>query len=109
MNGNPYMVPDHPDDMLIIASGDMKLNGDPTGGGKTAEGLIYGGSSCKFNGKPVIHGQIICKSNPDPPGSLDLQDVNEIDGELKLTYGCTGLMDDFPVMAAVERTWSHVW
>ncbi len=109
LNGNPYMEPAHPDSIMILAAGDIKINGDPSGGHDTMEGLIYAGSQCVINGKPVIYGQLVCRDNPDPPGSLQITDNSEIDGEFKLTFQCGGILGDTDPNLIPGRMWSHIW
>ena len=41
--GNPFLTAAHADSILIMAAGDVKINGNPTGGNENFEGLIYAG------------------------------------------------------------------
>ena len=110
MNGNPYLTPAHPDSIMMIAEGDLKLNGSPASGFDTFEGLVYGGAQCEMNGDPVIHGQLICKNNPDPPGSEDIVSVNKLNGDMELTFMCGGIFAGAGgVVPIAGRNWSHVW
>ncbi len=109
MNGNPYLMSAHPDSILMIADGDLKLNGNPTGGFDSFEGLVYGGAQCEMNGDPVLHGQLLCKNNADPAGSLDIVQVNKINGNMKLTYMCGGIFAPAPAAPVSGRMWNHLW
>ena len=110
MNGNPYLRSAHPDSILMIADGDLKLAGDPIAGYGTFGGLIYGGAQCEMNGNPVLHGQLLCKNNADPAGSLDIVQVNKINGNMKLTYMCGGIFAGADKATPIAgRMWSHVW
>ena len=109
MNGDPYMTAAHPDDILIIAEGDVKLNGNPIGGNDSFEGLIYAGAQCVVDGDPILHAQLICADNPNPPGATAVSDVNVIQGNMQLTYMCGGLLANKESTPLAERMWSHVW
>ena len=107
--GDPYMVPAHPDSILIVADGDLKLNGNPAGGDQNYEGLAYAGSQCEVSGTPVMFGQLVCRNDPNPVGSEDWVDENNVSGDLRLTYNCGGMLGGGGVRPINGRTWSHVW
>ena len=107
--GDPYMVPAHSDSLLIIAEGDVMVNGNPVAGEITFEGLIYAGAQCEISGNPVIYGQVVCRDDPNPPGSLELASENLVSGNMQLTYTCGGLMAHRPPWPIGERMWNHVW
>ncbi len=109
INGNPYMTTAHSDSILIIAEGDVKLNGNPVGGADNFEGLVYAGAQCEVSGAPSIFGQLICKDNPNPPGSEPWVAENVISGDMTLRYMCGGPLAQFPATPLAERMWSHVW
>ena len=110
VSGNSYLMPAHPDSILMIADGDLKLNGNPTGGYDTFEGLIYGGAQCEVGGNPVFHGQLLCKNNADPTGSRDIVQENKLNGNMKLTYMCGGIFAGAANASPISgRMWSHVW
>ena len=106
--GDPYIVAAHTESILIIADGDVKLNGSPSGGEQNFEGLVYAGAQCEVSGTPVMHGQLICRDDPNPPGSQDWASNNQISGDLTLTFSCGGLLDKPPSPIA-GRMWNHVW
>ena len=110
VSGNSYLMPAHPDSILMIADGDLKLNGNPTGGYDTFEGLIYGGAQCEVGGNPVFHGQLLCKNNADPTGIRDIVQENKLNGNMKLTYMCGGIFAGAANASPISgRMWSHVW
>ena len=108
ISGNPYITPAHSDSILIIADGDVKLNGNATGGADNFEGLVYAGSQCEVSGRVVIHGQLICRDDPNPFGSEDWVSENRISGDMQLTFSCGEMLPD-PGRPIGERVWSHVW
>ena len=103
------MVTAHPDSILMLADGDLKLNGNPVAGATSMEGLLYGGAQCGVSGNPIIFGQLACKGNPNPPGSTNWLDVSELNGNMTLTYSCGGLLGRRPPRPLTERTWNHAW
>ena len=107
--GDPYMVPAHSDSILIVAEGDVKLNGSPSGGEQNFEGLVYAGSQCEVSGKPVMFGQLICRDDPNPFGSENWVVGNKISGDLTLTYSCGGMLGRGGASPISERMWNHVW
>ena len=107
--GNPLVVAAHPDSILIMAEGDVNINGNPAAGAVSFEGLIYAGSQCVLPGAPVIHGQLVCRDDPNPPGSLELATEILINGDLQVTYSCGGLLGPQPPEPIDQRMWNHVW
>ena len=86
--GDPYVTPAHPDGWLIVAEGDVKLNGSPSGGADNLQGVIFGAAQCEISGAPNIHGQIICRGDSDPLGSQNWVPETKISGDLTLKYDC---------------------
>ena len=107
--GDPYVIPAHPDSLLIVAGGDVKLNGSPASGDQNFEGLVYAGSQCEISGTPVMYGQLICRDDPNPFGSEDWVFENRISGDLTLTYNCGGMLGGSRSGPISGRMWSHVW
>ena len=107
--GDPYIVPAHSDSILIVASGDVKLNGSPLSGDQNFEGLVYAGSQCDISGTPVMHGQLVCRDDTNPLGSEDWVTETKISGDLELTYSCGGLLDGSGASPITRRKWSHGW
>jgi cytoskeletal protein CcmA (bactofilin family) len=93
--GNPWIEPEDPDGIMLIADGDLKLTGNATIGGTTDnfQGFIYAGGHCYVAGRVRLTGQIICKNNPDPPApTIDHQDVTTIAGTVNINYPCKGFL-----------------
>ena len=110
INGNPYLETTHADSILILADGDLKLNGNPQGGHDNFEGLVYGGAQCEVGGNPSIYGQLICRNNPNPPGSMDWVTENKLNGDMTLRYMCGGMFANAGQAVPINgRMWSHVW
>lgn len=91
ISGNPQIQPDHPDGALIVAGGDVKMNGNVTAATLLQDGLIYAGAQCDVGGNPTISGQMICRDDPAPPGSINHINTTSISGNPIFTYGCGGL------------------
>jgi hypothetical protein len=89
ISSKPFIKAAHPDGILLLAGGDLDFQGDWGG-----EGIVYGGGHCYISSKPIIAGQLICMSKPDPPGAIDRTDYNLISGDAEVTYGCTGYLAD---------------
>lgn len=90
ISGNPYLAPAHPDGALLVADGDVSISGNPTGGNDSYKGLVYAGSQCKLSGNPQLNGNVVCKDDPNPAGSVNYADMNAISGDAKITFDCTG-------------------
>ena len=88
--GNPFLTPSSPDAIMFLAGGDVMISGNPDAGAFNYEGLIYATSQCKVNGNPDIFGQMVCKNKPQPAGTINLTDLNQISGNPKITYDCGG-------------------
>ena len=91
INGDPYLTPAHPDGIGIMAAGDLKLNGSPSGGVENFTGLYYAGSQCGLGGSPSLSGQLICLDKPNPPGSQDWMDENIVNGDANIEFDCSGV------------------
>ncbi len=108
--GDPYLAPAHPDGWLIVAEGDVKLNGSPASGEDNFEGVIFGAAQCEISGTPNIHGQIICRDDPDPFGSQDWVSETKISGDLRLKYDCDpdSFSSDGRPAAISARSWTQI-
>jgi hypothetical protein len=91
VSGNPYLRSTHPEGISIMSGADVQVSGNPTAGGRTFEGLIYAKSQCKVNGNPAIFGQLLCKNLPNPAGSIQMVDMNQVPGNPTITSDCNGL------------------
>ncbi len=107
--GDPYIVPAHSDSILLLAEGDLKLNGSPSGGDVNFEGLAYAGAQCEVSGTPRWHGQLICRDDPNPVDSENYASNNKISGDLQLSYSCGGILAGRGPAPINGRTWSHIW
>ncbi len=90
IGGNPSLESSHPDGILIIAGGDLKVSGNAAGSTPAYSGLLYAGAQCQFNGTPDINGHVLCRDDPNPPGSIDLVLQTKVNGNPTIIYDCTG-------------------
>lgn len=90
IGGNPRMESSHPDGILIVAGGDLKVSGNAAGSTPAYSGLLYGGAQCQFNGTPDIYGHVLCRDDPNPPGSVDLVTQSKVNGNPRVIYDCSG-------------------
>ncbi len=84
-----YLRADHPDGVLFVTGGDMKISG---GGSATAvayDGFVYIGSQCGLSNKQFFRGQVICKDEPDPPGAKNLIGESKFSSETRFDFDCT--------------------
>ena len=101
------MTADHPGGYLVVAGGDLKLNGDSEMGAENFAGTAYGGSQCEVSGKPKINGSLQCANKPDPSGVKNLVDENKISGDMILNTPCSGSSSSI-VTAVFGRGWAQV-
>jgi Tfp pilus assembly protein PilX len=108
--GKPVMRPYHPDGWMIVATGDLKLNGDASSGSDAVQGLLYGGAQCEISGSPQITGQLICKGGAQPAGSTNWVATNQISGQLRLIHNCPppSASSTKPIPLG-ERSWTQHW
>ena len=110
ISSNSYIKSAHSDSILVIAEGDLKLNGSPVGGNDNFEGLTYGGAQCMVSGTARLHGQLVCADHPNPPGSEDWAVENKISGNVEITYSCGGLLVNQAEPELIpQRMWTHLW
>lgn len=91
IGGNPKIAASHPEGLLVVAEGDIKVSGIASGVTPNFQGLLYAGSQCKINGTPAVEGYVLCADDPDPLGALNLTDDNIVNGDARITYDCTGV------------------
>lgn len=89
ISGNPYMIPDDPDGVLIQAEGDLKLSGNSSLG-PNYSGDIRVGGQCEISGAPSISGQLACGDAVPETGEPDLVTGHEISGDMLIDYDCAG-------------------
>ena len=110
ISSNSYIASAHSDSILVIAEGDLKLNGSPVGGNDNFEGVVYGGAQCMVSGTARLHGQSVWADNPNPSGSQDWTQENKISGNVEITYSCGGLLVKQAEPELIpQRMWTHVW
>jgi hypothetical protein len=83
VSAKPMMKAAHPDGFLLLAGGDIDIQGDFEG-----EGVIFGGGQCYLSAKPVITGQLICKNKSPHPGS-NWVPANLISGDATIIFDCS--------------------
>jgi hypothetical protein len=79
----PMMKAAHPDGIVLLAGGDLDLQGD-----FGMEGLLYAGGQCYVSSAPVINGQFMCKNKSPHPGS-NWVPANLISGDAQITFDCS--------------------
>lgn len=84
VSAKPFMRANHPDGIVLLAGGDMDIQGDAG-----FNGLVYGGGQCYVSSKPTIIGQFICKNKSPHPGA-DYVSSNLISGDAVITFECGG-------------------
>jgi hypothetical protein len=93
MSGSPVMEAYDPNGGLIIAEGDVSIAGTP-GAGFNYGGMIYAGAQCELRGNARINGQVLCKDNADPAGSINYVNtgdvVGDVSGSPQITFNCSG-------------------
>lgn len=106
-DGNPFVIPDHSQGMLVIAAGDLHLNGNFSSDGHNFDGLLYGGSQCQLTGNFVSAGHLVCRGDPDPVGAVDLVAEHTIDGNPTITFECVLSMIDAILKPLGQHAWSQ--
>lgn len=89
ISSKPFIKADHPDGILLLAGGDLDLQGDWGG-----RGLVYGHGHCYISSKPTIQGQLVCRSKEDPAGADDRTDNNLISGDAQITFTCNSELNE---------------
>ncbi len=83
ISAKPMMKAAHPDGFVLLAGGDLDLQGD-----FGLEGVIYGGGQCYVSSAPVINGQFMCRNNSPHPGA-NWVPANLINGDAQITFDCS--------------------
>jgi hypothetical protein len=83
ISAKPMMKAAHPDGILLMAGGDLDLQGDWGG-----EGMLYAGGQCYVSSAPIINGQFICKNKSPHPGA-NWVPANLISGDAQITFDCS--------------------
>ena len=106
--GNPYLVVDHSMSILMMAGGDLKINGNGNSGANNYDGILYADAQCEISGTPNIHGMLVCRDASNPAGSEDWVSDNSISGDAEITYNCGMTNPEYPVTPLNGRAWSQV-
>ena len=94
VSGNSVLVPDIPN-LMWIADGDLKLNGNATTLSPTLNGFMFAGAQCEMSGTLRIAGQVVCANRANPLGSENWVVENKSSGDTQITYGCGGFLGEF--------------
>jgi len=91
VDGTPYIRPDHPDNILLLAGGDIEISGNNTTGVDNYQGMVYAGAQCEALGNAKMFGQLVCANGPQPIGAIDyVGPGNVISGNFNLSSDCSG-------------------
>ena len=90
ITGTSFIAPDREDGIAILAGGDLELSGSAGVSSDNFEGLIYVHSQCDISGSATVAGQMICRDEPNAPGTWDYADFNEFSGSVSVSFDCTG-------------------
>jgi hypothetical protein len=82
ISGKPFFRAAHPEGFVLLAGGDLDLQGD---GGY--EGVSYCGGQTYISAKPTFTGQLVCKNKVPHPGS-NFVPANLISGDGKIKFEC---------------------
>jgi hypothetical protein len=91
VEGTPYIQPDHADNILLMAAGDIYLAGNNTTGAMNYQGLVYAGAQCTALGNAKMFGNLWCANGAQPLGAAEhIGPGNSIGGNFSLTSDCSG-------------------
>jgi hypothetical protein len=90
IEGQPYLMPDHDDGILVMAGGDVYLAGNPAAGAISYQGMAYAGAQCSAQGNATMNGQLVCANAAQPAGAIDWAPGNSVSGNFKLNFDCSG-------------------
>jgi hypothetical protein len=90
VEGTPYIRPDHPDNIQLMAGGDIYVAGNNTTGVDNYQGLIYAAAQCSAQGNAKMFGQMMCANGAQPAGAIDWAPGNTVTGNFSLTFDCSG-------------------
>jgi hypothetical protein len=91
VDGTPYIQPDHPDNILLLAAGDIYLAGNNTTGANNYQGMVYAGAQCTATGNAKMFGQMVCADGPQPAGATEhVGPGNAMSGNFSLSSDCSG-------------------
>jgi hypothetical protein len=88
ISAKPKIKAAHPDGILLMAGGDLDLQGDWEG-----EGMLYAAGQCYIPAHPIVNGQLICKNKPfgvaGGHAGSDWVPANLISGDAEITFDCS--------------------
>ena len=84
--GAPYLMPDHEDNILLLASGDVTVAGNP---GSAYSGLVYAGAQCGASGSATLSGQLLCANGAQPAGATALVAAHTVAGSFRINFDCS--------------------
>jgi hypothetical protein len=90
VEGTPYIQPDHPDGILLMAGGDIYMAGNNTTGVSNYQGMVYAGAQCTGLGNAKTFGQLLCANGAQPAGATEWTATNTISGNFSLNFDCSG-------------------
>jgi hypothetical protein len=90
IEGTPYMIADHEDNILALAGGDLYLAGNAAAGATSYSGMLYARAQCLATGSFVATGQLLCANNAQPLGATEWTAVHDISGNFTLNFDCSG-------------------
>jgi hypothetical protein len=91
VDGTPYIRPDHPDGILLLAGGDIYLAGNNTSGVDNYQGMVYAGAQCSAQGNAKLFGQMVCANGFQPAGAIPYAGPgNTITGNFSMSFDCSG-------------------
>jgi len=90
-----WMTAAHPDGIVMMAGGDLDMQGEA---GVT--GFVYGGGQCYISDKMSVNGQFLCKNKNPHPGENYVSSSVLISGDPKFNFDCNSMLASrFGVMA----------
>ena len=108
VGGNPRIFGVHPEGILLMAGGDVRITGTAGGVAQHYEGLIYADAQCELNGTVRIEGNFLCRNGAQPVGSNALALETRIVGTATIRYDCNTSFQGDPVEPIRERAWGQI-
>lgn len=91
VDGTPYIRPDDPDNILLLAGGDIFIAGNNTSGVDNYQGMVYAGAQCSAQGNAKMFGQMVCANGAQPVGATEHAGPgNSVTGNFSLSSDCSG-------------------
>jgi hypothetical protein len=86
VSGNTFLAPDHSDNILLMAGGDIRVAGNP---GSAYGGLVYAAAQCLAEGNASLSGQILCANGAHPAGATPYATAHTVQGSFTLNFDCS--------------------